>query len=198
MKESGSRSTSDMATMDVNIIYLQMTEPPTGLLPDPPRRDLLVMRAEQPSVSYYRYLYDHVGSPWLWYERRLLGDDALATIVRDPAVEVHVLYVAGVPAGYAELDRRVAGEAELAYFGLLPDFIGQGLGAHLLGWAIRRGWRGGPRRLWVHTCSLDHPRALDTYLASGFKEYRRESKRIPDPRLLMGGTERRSGQPAGP
>ena len=186
MKETGSRSTSDMATIDVQIIYLQMTAPPTGLLPDPPRRDLLVMRAEQPTVSYYRYLYDHVGGPWMWYERRLLGDDALGAIVRDAQVEVHVLYVAGVPAGYAELDRRVAGEVEISYFGLLPDFIGQGLGGHLLGWAIRRAWRGGPRRVWVHTCNLDHPRALDTYAKAGFKEYRRESKRIPDPRLLMG------------
>jgi GNAT superfamily N-acetyltransferase len=84
---------------------------------------------------------------------------------------VNVLWVEGVPAGYAELDRREAPDTELAYFGLLPEFIGRGLGRYLLDWAIRHAWRARPRRIWVHTCDFDHPRAIAVYRKSGFRVY---------------------------
>jgi len=181
------RSTLKVQTLEVTTVYLQMMWPPRAGQeePPPPRDDLLVMCAEKPPVRFYRFLYDSVGAPWLWYERRLLGDEQLAAIVQDPDVEVNVLYAAGVPAGYAELDRRTPGQVELAYFGLMPDFIGQGLGGYLLRWAIKRAWVPGPDRVWVHTCSLDHPRALETYVSAGFHEYKRETASIPDPRRLM-------------
>lgn len=177
------------STLDVEVVDLEMREPPVrSAAPAPavPRPDLAIVRAERPTVSFYRYLYDHVGGPWLWYERRQLSDQALAAAVQDPAVEVYVLYAAGVPAGYVELDRRAAGEVELAYFGLLPEFIGQGLGAYFLAWAIDRAWQGSarPARVWVHTCSLDHPRALGNYLSAGFREIRRTRLTIIDPRTL--------------
>jgi GNAT superfamily N-acetyltransferase len=171
--------------LEVTIVYLEMWARPAPWQRPPPRADVQVMHAERPSVSFYRYLYDHVGGPWLWYERRLMSDDRLRAIVQDPAVHVHVLQVAGVPAGYAELDCRTAGEIELAYFGLLPEFIGQGLGAYFLAWAVNRAWDLSPRRVWVHTCSLDHRRALDCYRDAGFSEYARETVRIADPRPLM-------------
>ena len=144
-----------------------------------------MVRAHSPTVSFYRYLYNEVGGPWLWYERRRMSDRRLAQLVQDPAIEVQVLQVGGVPAGYAELDRRTPGEIELAYFGLVPDFIGRGLGAYFLAWAVHRAWDLAPRRLWVHTCSLDHPRALATYLGAGFAEYSRETVQILDPRALL-------------
>lgn len=168
--------------LDVTIVYLEMWTRPAAEAAAP-RADVAVVRAHSPTVSYYRFLYDQVGGPWLWYERRDMDDGRLARIVQDPAVEVDVLQVGGVPAGYAELDGRVAGEVELAYFGLMPEFIGQGLGAYFLGWAIQRAWELGPRRVWVHTCSLDHPRALGTYLRAGFAEYAREAIRVADPRV---------------
>ncbi|HWM87171.1 MAG TPA: GNAT family N-acetyltransferase [Kofleriaceae bacterium] len=171
--------------IEVTIMYLEMWTRP-GLPPvAPPRPEVTVMRAQRPSLSFYRYLYNQVGGPWLWYERRLMGDDRLRVIVHDPAVEVHVLYAAGVPAGYAELDCRAVGEIELAYFGLVPEFIGQGLGSYFLAWAINRAWDLQPRRLWVHTCSLDHVRAQGTYKSAGFSEYARETVHIADPRSLL-------------
>jgi GNAT superfamily N-acetyltransferase len=124
-------------------------------------------------VELYRSLYDAVGRPWHWVDRKRLSDDELARILGDPAVEVHVLRVGGEPAGYAELDRRVAGEIELAYFGLMPAFVGQGLGGYFLRWAVARAWSYAPRRVWVHTCTLDHPSALPCYLRAGFREYAR-------------------------
>jgi GNAT superfamily N-acetyltransferase len=156
--------------------------------PDRPAKPLpmvgkvALLHAERPTVSFYRYLYDTVGEPWIWWDRRKLSDAALAAIVQDPKVEVYVLYLDGVPAGYAELDRRIEGEIELAYFGLIPDFIGKGLGPYLLDWAIEAAWRYEPRRVWVHTCTLDHPKALSTYQRAGFVPCRQITEIVEDPR----------------
>ena len=166
------------------VTHLEMTEPPARALAPPPRDGLEVVRAVHPTVSFYRYLYDTVGEPWLWGDRRKLADAAIAAIVQDPAVEVHVLHLLGVPAGYAELDRRIPGEIELAYLGVLPDFIGQKLGPYLLDWAIGAAWSHRPRRFWVHTCTLDHPRALAMYERAGFRVFHREVEVSDDPRAL--------------
>jgi GNAT superfamily N-acetyltransferase len=112
-----------------------------------------------------------VGRDYCWVDRNLMPDEDLRRIIQDPGVEVYVLSVAGAPAGYAELDRRQPGEIELAYFGLFPDFVGRGLGKFFLAWAVERAWSHGPRRVWVHTCDLDHPAALPNYLKAGFVVY---------------------------
>lgn len=150
----------------------------------PPRDDLELAQAPAPSVSFYRYLYNTVGEPWLWGDRRKLDDAALAAIVQDPAVSVYVLRVGGVPAGFAELDGRVAGELELAYLGIMPDFIGQKLGPYVLDWTVREAWAREPRRVWLHTCTLDHPSALAMYERAGFVAYRVETETCDDPRAL--------------
>lgn len=161
-------------TVLVTVTYLQMTSPDQRAVAPGWTEGTTIQRAERPTVSFYRYLYDTVGADWDWYERRRLSDDALAAIVHDDAVEVFVLYVRGVPAGYVELDRRVEGEVEIAYFGLMPDYIGRGLGPALLGWALEQAWSYRPRRVWLHTCSLDHPKALAVYRRAGFEMYDRE------------------------
>ncbi len=166
------------------ITYLEMKDRP-ALRPVPPPAGvkLALLRAETPSVAFYRFLYHTVGKPWLWWARRAMSDEALARAVQDPKVEVYVLYCEGQPAGYAELDRRVDGEVELAYFGLLPEFIGRKLGPYLLTWAIEQAWSYGPDRVWVNTCTFDHPKALPLYQRLGFVPYRQETQVIDDPRL---------------
>ena len=166
------------------ITHLEMTARPDRPFRSPPRDDMSLVRAERPTVSFYRYLYDTVGEDWLWHERRRLAAPALAAIVQHPAVEVFVLYVEGVPAGYAELDGRVPGEIELSYLGIVPDFIGHKLGPYLLSFAIATAWSYGTRRFWVHTCTLDHPRALAMYERAGFRVFKREAEMTDDPRLL--------------
>jgi GNAT superfamily N-acetyltransferase len=91
-------------------------------------------------------------------------------------------YGSGTPAGYFELERQAKGNVEIAYFGLLPGFIGKGLGAYLLTFATRRAWDMGAARVWVHTCDLDHPRTLANYQARGFRIFHVESKveQLPD------------------
>ncbi|HLI10859.1 MAG TPA: GNAT family N-acetyltransferase [Alphaproteobacteria bacterium] len=174
--------------LPIVVTYLEMLGAPKRLPAPAPARKLALLQAEKMPVHFYRYLYNTVGEPWLWYERRALDDAMLAEAIHDPRVEIYVLYVAGSPAGYAELDRRRDAEIELAYFGLIPDFIGQGLGTYLLNWTVDTAWRHGPKRLWVHTCNLDHPRALQTYQRAGFVAYKQDKRVIDDPRLsgLMG------------
>lgn len=170
------------AKLDMRITYLEMRAPP-GATGSAIPGGVQVLLAQCLSVAFYRYLYNEVGAAWLWYERRRLEDHALAAIIEHPQVRVLVSYVDGVPAGYAELDGRVDGEIELAYLGLLPQFIGRGLGRHLLDCALREAWRRRPQRVWVHTCNFDHPRALAFYERAGFVRFKQESKSISDPRI---------------
>jgi GNAT superfamily N-acetyltransferase len=161
--------------MKIKTTYLEMLAHARRAVP-PPREGLAVVHAQEPTVAYYRFLYDGVGRDYNWTSRKKLSDEALADILSDPRDEVHVLMVRGVPAGFAELDRRVEGEVEMTQFGLMPEFIGQGLGKYFLQWAIDRAWSYGPRRFWLHTCSKDHPVALPNYLKAGFVPYKEETK----------------------
>lgn len=162
--------------VDVTVYYLEMLAPPRREVP-PPREELTVLHVRTPSVPYYRFLYNAVGKEYHWLSRRKLSDDQLAAILNDPLNEVHVLHVDGSPAGFAELDRRQPDEVELVQFGLMSDFIGQGLGSWFLQWTVDKVWSGRPKRFWLHTCTLDHPAALSTYKKAGFVEYKQEEIR---------------------
>jgi GNAT superfamily N-acetyltransferase len=176
------------ARLEVTVTYLEMREPPARAPAPLPRTGLTtaLLRALDPTVGFYRYLYDAVGAPWRWYERNALSDDELAAIIRDERVEIYVLYCGGAPAGYAELDRRRPGEVELAYLGLIPDYIGRGLGGYMLDCAVDTAWAHRPRRVWVHTCTLDHPSALAVYQKAGFVAYGQETITIGDPGVPAG------------
>jgi hypothetical protein len=91
--------------VDVAVYYLEMLTPSQRTVPAP-RDRLTVLHAQQPSVPYYRFLYDAVGKDYNWLSRRKLSDDELAAVIQNPLNEVHVLHVDGSPAGFAELDRR--------------------------------------------------------------------------------------------
>jgi ribosomal protein S18 acetylase RimI-like enzyme len=173
------------ALLDDVITYLEMREKPSAPpVPTPAVGKLALMRVEECTVSFYRYLYETVGTPWLWFERRLLDDAVLAAKIQKETTEIFVLYVGGVPAGYFELDRAMPDETELCYFGLIPEFIGRGLGPFLLQAAIEQSWSRPIRRLWVHTRAYDHPKALGHYQRAGFVVYDRRPLRFEDPRAL--------------
>jgi GNAT superfamily N-acetyltransferase len=161
--------------MKVKTTYLQMFARPERTLPLP-KESLAVVHARKPTVSYYRFLYDTVGRDYDWTSRKKLSDAELAALLHDPRLEVHVLMIDGVPAGFAELDQRTEGEIELVQFGLMPEFIGQGLGRYFLEWTIDKAWSYGPRRFWLHTDTKDHPVALSNYLKRGFAVYKEEIK----------------------
>ena len=155
--------------LDVTVVFLEMTGPPQGIVPPPAGLKLALLRAEKPTASFYRYLYQAVGGPWLWVDRQRLGDDALAAILQDERVEISVLYVGGVPAGYGELDYRKWPEVSLAYFGLVTEFHGRGLGPFFLHRLVQDAWSRRPSKIIVNTCNLDHPAALKLYQRIGFR-----------------------------
>lgn len=164
------------------VTFLEMRRRPTRDHGPHRLENLALMRAHRSTLSFYRYLYESVGGPWLWYERRRLDDEALGDIIHDENVRIYVLYVGGVPAGFVELDGRQAGEIELAYFGLVPEFIGRGLGQFFLDWSVDKAWSLEPGRVWVHSCNHDHPKAIAVYQRAGFVPYRQERIVIDDPR----------------
>ena len=180
-------------TVPVIVTYLEMTSPEQRTAVPGRAEPTAILRAERPALSYYRYLYDTVGADWSWYTRRQLSDEALAAIIHDDRVEVFVLYVRGVPAGYVELDRRVEEAVEIAYFGLMPEYIGRGLGPFLLDWALGRAWSYRPRRVWLHTCSLDHPKALAVYQRAGFVVYDRQVEQVDAALLDLSRQDRGGG-----
>jgi GNAT superfamily N-acetyltransferase len=140
-----------------------------------PHPGLQLNRASFCPPSLFRYLYREVGRRWHWVDRLSWTDERIREHLATPGVEVWVLSADGVPAGYFELARGAGGAVEIVYLGLLPEFIGRGAGRALLTAAIGRAWDGGTTRVWLHTCSLDHPRALPNYLAAGFRVVREES-----------------------
>lgn len=165
-----------MEIVDVTVYYLEMLSPPRRSIPAP-RDGLSVEHVPAPTVENYRNLYNAVGRDFHWLSRRKLSDEQLATVIQHPLNELHVLHVAGTPAGFAELDRRQPGEIELVQFGLTRAFIGQGLGKWFLQWTIDQAWSNQPRRFWLHTCTLDHPAALPNYLKAGFVLFKEKAIR---------------------
>ncbi len=162
-----------MTSVEVTTFYLEMRSRPEHSVPAP-REGLTVVHVKSPTAEYYRSLYDVVGQDYNWRSRRKMTPEQLLAIIGDPLDELHVLYVDGVPAGFAELDRRQPNEIELVQFGLVPSFIGQGLGKWFLQQTVEAAWAHQPERLWVHTCTLDHRAALSNYLKAGFTLYKEE------------------------
>lgn len=165
------------------VTYLEMTEPPV-LRPPPDVPGLALRRVEHPDLDWYRILFRRIGTEWLWFGRLVMPDDEVRAIIGHAGVEVYALTRDGRDEGLVELDRREAPDIELAYFGVTPELTGQGAGRWLMQRALELAWRRRPRRLWVHTCTLDHPAALAFYIRSGFHPYRRAVEVADDPRLL--------------
>lgn len=160
------------------VTFLDMKARPELTPPPPPHGKIAILRAENPPVHFYRYLYDTIGGTYYWVDRKKLDDAGLAELLADPGVHLYVLYVDGIPAGMAELDFRKAASAQLAYFGLIPDYIGRRLGHYFLYQAVLNAWDEPIRMLRVNTCTLDHPRALPLYQRVGFVPYAREERYI--------------------
>lgn len=164
------------------VTYLEMHERPS-LPPAKTPVGWSLQRIDQ-DHRRYRALFKTVGEPWLWFSRALMTDDKLAAILDDPKVEAYALNDGSADVGLLELDFRSEGEVELAFFGLVPGFIGRGAGRFLMNEAIARAFARPIERFFVHTCTLDSPSALTFYMRSGFTPYRRTIEVADDPRLL--------------
>lgn len=173
----------DPAEIATIVTTLEMRERPRPR-PMPPS-PLSLSAWKMPDLAKYRTLFRRVGAPWLWFSRLVMDDATLAAIVHDPAVAVFaVVDRAGIEVGMLELDHRQPGACEISYFGLIPELAGQGHGGWLIAQALMRAWTTQVDRVWVHTCTLDHPAALNFYRKQGFQAVSRAIETFPDPRDL--------------
>jgi GNAT superfamily N-acetyltransferase len=163
-----------MAATMVTRTYLEMLSPDqlqpgtvAGPLPS-------IARMEQCSVEFFRFLYEEVGRAYHWTDRLHWSDERIREHLATPGVSLWLMSSKNEPAGYFELREHEDRSVEIAYFGLLPEFIGRGWGKYLLTRAVQSAWTMDPARVWLHTCTLDHPAALPNYLKRGFRPTRQE------------------------
>ena len=165
------------------VTYLQMFQRPPAR-PGPSQESWTLKEAEFSDLDEYRALFRQVGQDWLWFSRLKLDDDALSEILRHPQYQIYVLTVRDENRGLLELDFRVEGDAEIVYFGLTSGMLGKGAGRWLMNRALEIAWSRPIRRLWLHTCTFDHPGAVAFYVRSGFEPYRRQVEVADDPRII--------------
>ena len=164
------------------VTYLQMFQRSPNR-PSPSGESWTLKEAEFPALEDYRLFFRRVGQDWLWFSRLKLSDDELSGILDHPRYETYVLAVNGENLGLLELDFRCEGEAEISFFGLSSEMLGRGAGRWLMNRALEIAWSRPIRRLWLHTCTFDHPGAVPFYVRSGFQPYHRQVEITDDPRI---------------
>jgi RimJ/RimL family protein N-acetyltransferase len=165
--------------MSVTVTYLAMrsaAELRPKHCPDPA---FIVQEARIKQWPVNKFLYGYIGGAWAWWEKLTWTDEQWRTYAEDDRLRTWIASYNGSLAGYFELQQDDEAGVEIIYFGLTPAFIGRGLGGPLLTAALEAAWGTQPRRVWVHTCTLDHPAALANYLARGMKIYRTELENDP-------------------
>ncbi len=164
------------------VTSLEMRERPKLRIPG--SSPFRLTRWKAPSPDKYRALFRRVGEPWMWFSRLVMPDAELMAIIHDPAVEIFSVEDSrGIEIGLLELDFRIENEAEIGFLGFVTELAGKGHGGWLMAQALSLGWRKNVTRMWVHTCTLDHPGALGFYQKHGFTPFERAVETFADPRL---------------
>ena len=158
--------------MTVTVSYLVMYAPEELRAKYPVAPRLQIQPVSPPRWQFNQSMYRRIGADWYWQEKRDWPDDRWREYAEAPGLHTFAASYAGEAAGYFELRHDPHGGIEIVYFGLLAAFIGKGLGGAMLGRALQHAWALGPERVWVHTCTLDHPAALANYEARGMRIYR--------------------------
>jgi len=170
-----------MKQVEEIIYFLEMNSPhdfKPKYLPNP---ELKVEEAKIPCPELSRFFYLSVGGDWFWMDKRFWNYEQWSKYVTRPNVRTWVGYFSGTPCGYFELEKQLQ-DIEIVYFGLLRQFINKGLGGWLLTKAVERAWAMEASRVWLHTCTHDHPLAIKNYQERGFKIYKQERsvKNLPE------------------
>jgi GNAT superfamily N-acetyltransferase len=162
--------------VEVRRWYLEMRSPAQlrpSAAPDPAPQ---IVRAEVPSPALNRFLYTSIGGDWHWTDRLPWTWEQWMRWLDRPQLQTWVMSVSGTPAGYFELEQQAGEQVEIAYFGIAAPFIGRRLGGHLLTVALQKAWATGAKRVWVHTCTLDHAAALANYQSRGMTVFKEETE----------------------
>lgn len=155
--------------LPARVTYLEIAEPHMHNVSAPSGMALALMRAEQCPVHFYRYLYKQVGQSHHWNVRNKQSDEEVLRIIQSENTILHILYVGGCPAGFAETNLAHPLQAEIVYFGIMADYQGRGLSRFFLSEVIATAWDQRISKLVIQTNSLDNPRALQLYQKMGFR-----------------------------
>jgi len=166
----------------IHVWHLETNTPAPAPIVEDANESYVLKLVDTPLPEFSRFLYVAVGASCLWYMRLQWDYQQWCEVLNNKNIQTWVAYRSGTPIGYFELEKQSEGSTEICYFGLLPAFIGQGLGKKLLVDAIGKAWSLGGKRIWLHTCSLDHPSALQNYLSRGFTIFKQEDliEDVPD------------------
>jgi GNAT superfamily N-acetyltransferase len=164
------------------VTYLEMRKPRPAKA-STTMSEFVIRREAKADLDWYRRLYREIGAPWLWFGRLRMSDDELRAVLHHPEIDVFVLSHNGVDGGLLEFDRRCLPDIEILYFGVTASLFGTGAGRALLDYCLPLAWAYRPNRIWLHTCTLDHPRALEFYRKAGFVPYKRAIEIGDDPRV---------------
>ncbi len=166
--------------ISTKVTYLEMVRRPVHHHLPKPLVDNYSVKQVVPTIEFYRSLYHLVGETLNWSERKLLSDDELKEIIHSPNVHIFVLYLDDSAVGFIEFDlRNDPHDIELGLFGIGPDYYGKRLGVFLLNWGIEYVWTTlKAKRFWLHTCDLDHPKMLSTYLNCGFTRFDEQMEEV--------------------
>jgi GNAT superfamily N-acetyltransferase len=164
------------------VTFLEMLTPPGQRSARFPS-GLRVRTVDHPPLAWYRDLYRRIGEDWLWFSRAVIADEELARLLGQPGTEIIALERSdGIAVGLAELHRH-RDEVEIALFGVVPEATGTGAAGFLMDAALDRAWSPDTARVWLHTCSFDHPAAVPFYRRSGFAGFKFAIEVSDDPRL---------------
>jgi GNAT superfamily N-acetyltransferase len=163
------------------VTFLERTEQPLAM----PLKitGLSLRQMVKPGTALYRELYRRIGTDWLWFSRAVLPEETLARLLSLPSTTVLAMERDGRAAGLVELDYSVPGEVEIVTFGVVPEEVGTGAAHFQMEGALAHGFAGDVRRVWLHTCTFDHPAAVRFYRRHGFRAFKFAIEVSDDPRL---------------
>lgn len=164
--------------LETTITLLEMTKPPHRSVYHTPPEPVAILKADNPPIHFYRYVFTQVGADYYWPSRTDMSDGALKNLLEDDKTEIHFLYYDGWPGGFCESKQIEKGVVEIRYFGLVKECMGLGIGSFFLGQMLRLLWSEEIHKVLIETCTLDHARALPLYQKYGFTPYGQVQKTI--------------------
>ena len=145
------------------------------------KENKFLIKKIKPDFQLNKFFYKQVGKKHRWIDRLSWTDEKWINFISNKNLETYVISESEDLIGFFELlynpDLK---ETEISYFGLLEEYIGKGIGGYALSEAIKKSFKKNIKRVWLHTCTLDHPNALKNYIARGMKVFRKENIKILD------------------
>ena len=148
---------------------------------NPTKKKKFLVKKINPDFQLNKFFYKQVGKKHRWLDRLNWSDEKWINYISNENLDTYIISDSENLVGFFELlNNPHLSETEISYFGLLEEYIGRGIGGYALSVAIRKSFEKDIKRVWLHTCTLDHPNALKNYKARGMTVFRKENINILD------------------